>query len=206
MKATVITLENKPAGEIELADEVFAAPVRKDLLQRMITYQLAKRRAGTHKTKQRNEVSGTGAKLFRQKGTGRARRSDGKAPQFRGGGRAFGPKPRDHAIELPKKVRIRALRAALSAKQADGKLIILDEARTDTPKTKAIRQKLDALGWSNALIVAGPEVDGNLALATRNLPGIDLLPTQGANVYDILRCDVLVLTKDAVEGLEARLK
>lgn len=206
MKAKVITIDNKAAGEIELADTVFAAPVRKDILARMVNYQLAKRRAGTHKVKGRSEVAGTGAKIYRQKGTGRARHGDKKAPQFRGGGQVFGPHPRDHGHSLTKKVRAMALRCALSAKQADGKLVILDEAALESPKTKALKEKLAALGWSSALVVGGAEIDNNLSLAARNIVGIDVLPTQGANVYDILRRDMLVLTKSAVEGLEARLK
>lgn len=206
MKAKVITIDNKAAGEIELADTVFGAPVRKDILARMVNYQLAKRRAGTHKVKGRSEVAGTGAKIYRQKGTGRARHGDKKAPQFRGGGQVFGPHPRDHGHSLTKKVRAMALRCALSAKQADGKLVIIDEAALESPKTKALKEKLAALGWSNALVVGGAEIDNNLSLAARNIVGIDVLPTQGANVYDILRRDMLVLTKSAVEGLEARLK
>jgi len=206
MKAKVITLENKAAGEIDLAEEVFGAAVRKDIMSRMVNYQLAKRRAGTHKVKGRSEVTGSSAKIYRQKGTGRARQGNGKAPHFRGGGQAFGPHPRDHGHNLPKKVRALAMRSALSAKQADGKLIILDDATLESPKTKDLQDKLAGLGWANALVVAGGEVDGNMSLAVRNIPGVDLLPTQGANVYDILRRDLLVLTKSAVEGLEARLK
>ncbi|WP_259780400.1 50S ribosomal protein L4 [Aestuariispira ectoiniformans] len=206
MKAKVITLDNKAAGDIELADEVFGVPVRKDILARMVNYQLAKRRAGTHKVKNRSEVNATGAKMFRQKGTGRARHGDAKVSQFRGGGRAFGPVVRDHGHSLPKKVRQLALKSALSAKQADGKLIILDDAAVSSPKTAELLSKLTGLGLSNALIVSGNEVDGNFALASRNVVNVDVLPTQGANVYDILRRDTLVLTKAAVEGLEARLK
>lgn len=206
MKAKVITLDNKAAGDIELADEVFGVPVRKDILARMVNYQLAKRRAGTHKVKNRSEVNATGAKMYRQKGTGRARHGDAKVSQFRGGGRAFGPVVRDHGHKLPKKVRQLALKTALSAKQADGKLIILDDAAVSSPKTAELLNKLGGLGLSNALIVSGSEVDGNFALASRNVAHVDVLPTQGANVYDILRRDTLVLTKAAVEGLEARLK
>ena len=206
MKAKVITLENKAAGDIELADEVFGAPVRKDILARMVNYQLAKRRAGTHKVKNRSEINATGAKMFRQKGTGRARHSTAKVAQFRGGGRAFGPVVRDHGHQLPKKVRQLALKVALSAKQADGKLIIIDDATAKTPKTSDMAEKLSKLGLTNALIVSGAELDGNFALAARNVKNIDVLPTQGANVYDIMRRDTLVLTKAAVENLEARLK
>ena len=206
MKTKVITLDNKAAGEIDLAEDVFGKPVRKDLLSRMVNYQLAKRRAGTHKVKQRAEVIGTTAKVYKQKGTGRARHGSAKAPQFRGGGQVFGPHPRDHAHGLPKKVRALALKTALSAKQAEGKLIVLDDAVLASPKTKDLKDKLGALGWTSALVVGGAEIDGNLALASRNIPQFDVLPTQGANVYDILRRDVLALTKSAVEGLEARLK
>lgn len=206
MKTTILTLENKEAGELELSDDVFGVEVRKDILARMVNYQLAKRRAGTHKVKNRAEINGNGQKIYRQKGTGRARQGNGKAPQFRGGGRAFGPTPRDHGHDLPKKVRRLALKQALSSKAADGKLIVLDDAVSAERKTKAVAAQLTALGLANALIVGGSEVDQNFALAARNIPNIDVLPTQGANVYDILRRDTLVLTKAAVEGLEARLK
>ncbi len=206
MKSKVITLENKAAGEIDLADEVFGAPLRKDILARMVNYQLAKRRAGTADTKERSDIRGTTAKPFRQKGTGRARQGSRKAPQLRGGGVAFGPHPRDFAHKLNKKVRRMALRSALSAKQADGKLIILKDAALKSPKTKELSEKLAKLGWANALVVAGAEVDENFARAAANIPNLDILPTQGANVFDILRRDHLVLTTDAVEALEARLK
>ena len=206
MKSKVITLENKAAGEIDLADEVFGAPMRKDILARMVNYQLAKRRAGSANTKERSDIRGTTAKPFRQKGTGRARQGSRKAPQLRGGGTAFGPQPRDFAHKLTKKVRRMAMRTALSAKQADGKLVILKDAALKSPKTKELSAMLADLGWSNALVVAGAEVDANLAKAAANIPHIDVLPTQGANVYDILRRDQLVLTTDAVEALEARLK
>ena len=206
MKSKVITLENKAAGEIELAEEVFGAPMRKDILARMVNYQLAKRRSGTANTKERSEIRGTTAKPFRQKGTGRARQGSRKAPQLRGGGVAFGPQPRDFGHKLTKKVRRMALRTALSAKQADGKLVILKDEALKSPKTKELTEKLEKLGWANALIVAGAEVDVNFARAAANIPNLDILPTQGANVYDILRRDHLVLTTDAVEALEARLK
>lgn len=206
MKSKVITLENKAAGEIELADEVFGAPMRKDILARMVNYQLAKRRVGSANTKERSEIRGTTAKPFRQKGTGRARQGSRKAPQMRGGGTAFGPQPRDFSHKLTKKVRRLAMRTALSAKQADGKLVILKEAALKTPKTKDLSSMLASLGWGNALVVAGAEVDENFARAVANIPNIDVMPTQGANVYDILRRDQLVLTTDAVEALEARLK
>ncbi len=206
MKTKIITLDNKAAGEITLSEDVFGAPVRKDILARMVNWQLAKRRAGTHKVKGRSEISGTTAKQFRQKGTGRARRGSGKVSQFRSGGRAFGPTPRSHAHKLPKKVRKLAMRSALSSKQADGDLIILDAAVLKSPKTKDLVGKLEKLGLSNVLVVSGAEVDDNFALAARNVPNLDVLPSVGANVYDILRHQTLVLTKEAVETLEDRLK
>jgi large subunit ribosomal protein L4 len=206
MKSKVLTLDNKAAGDIELDDAVFATDVRKDILARMVNYQLAKRRAGTHLVKTRGMVSGTTRKPFRQKGTGRARQGSYRATQFRGGGTVFGPVVRDHGHSLPKKVRKLALRSALSAKQADGKLIILDEVKLADAKTKLLVEKLGKLGLSNALIVGGGKIDDNFAKAARNIAMIDVLPTQGANVYDILRRDTLVLTREAVEALEARLK
>ncbi len=206
MKCAVTTLDNKTAGEIDLAEEVFGLPLRRDILARAVNWQLAKRRAGTHKSKGRSEVSGSNAKRYRQKGTGRARVGAGKVSQFRGGGQAFGPVVRDHAHALNKKVRKLALKTALSAKLADGKLIVLDAAKAAQPKTADLAKKFAALGWSSVLVIDGPEVDGNFARAARNLPGIDVLPQQGANVHDILRRDTLVLTKGAVEALEARLK
>ncbi len=205
MKCQVTTLDNQPSGEIELSDSVFAAPVRKDILARVVNWQLAKRRAGTHDTKTRSEVKGSGAKIYRQKGTGRARHGARKAPIFVGGGIAHGPHPRSHAHDLPKKVRRLGLKSALSAKAAEGKLIVLDAATLDTPRTREAKKKLDALGVDNALVVAGSELDPNFSLAVRNIVGIDVLPQIGANVHDILRHDQLVLTKDAVEALEARL-
>ena len=206
MKADVINLDAKKAGNIDLSDDVFGLPARADLLHRMVRYQLAKRRAGTHKTKTIGEVSGTTKKPFRQKGTGSARQGTRRAPQMRGGGTVFGPVVRSHGHDLPKKVRRLALKTALSAKQADGKLVILDEAKMADPKTKTLAGKLGGLGWGSVLIIDGPEVDGNLAKAAKNLPQVDVLPQQGANVYDILRRDTLVLTKSAVEHLEGRLK
>ncbi len=206
MKVNVINLENKKAGDIELAEEVFGLAPRADLLQRMVTYQLAARRSGTHKTKGVAEVSGTGAKPFAQKGTGRARQGNKRAPHQRGGGVAHGPVLRSHAQDLPKKVRKLALKTALSTKAATGKLIIVDDLKSADAKTKVMAGKFAALGWSSALIIDAGEPDTNFALSTRNLPQIDVLPENGANVYDILRRDTLVLTKSAVESLEARLK
>ncbi len=205
MKTTIISLDNTAVGEIELAESVFGVPVRIDLLHRMVGYQLAKRRAGTHKTKTISEISGTTKKPFKQKGTGNARQGSLRSPQFRGGATIFGPVVRSHAHDLPKKVRKLALRVALSAKVADGKLVVLDQAVAATPKTRDLAPRLKALGWDSVLVIDGT-VDGNFALASRNMPYVDVLPQVGANVYDILRRDTLVLTKDAVEALEARLK
>ena len=206
MKCAVTTLDNKKSGDIDLDDAVFGLPVRADLLSRMVNWQLAKRRAGTHKTKIRSEITGSTRKLYRQKGTGRARIGAGDVSQYRGGGRAFGPVPRDHAHGLPKKVRKLALKTALSAKAADGKLVVLDGAKAGKAKTGDLAKKLSALGWSSALVIDGAAVDDGFARALRNIPGFDVLPQIGANVFDILRRDTLVLTKDAVQHLEARLK
>lgn len=206
MKTNVISLENKAVGEIELADEVFGVAVRTDLLHRMVSYQLSKRRAGTHKTKGISEISGTTKKPFAQKGGGRARQGSLRSPQFRGGATIFGPVVRSHAFDMPKKVRSLALKTALSAKAAEGKLIVLDQAKLSAPKTKELATRLKALGWGSVLVIDGPAVDDNFALASRNIPFVDVLPSVGANVYDILRRDTLVLTKDAVAALEARLK
>jgi large subunit ribosomal protein L4 len=206
MKLKVVNLENKDAGEIDLDEGIFGAPLRKDILARAVNYQLAKRRQGTHKTKTRGEINGSTARPWRQKGTGRARAGDRKAGHWRGGQTTFGPQPRDHSIDLPKKVRKLALKIALSAKHADGKLIVLDTASASEPKTKAIAAQLKALGFSSALIVDGTELDRNFELAARNIKGVDLLPQQGANVYDILRRDTLVLTRQAVEQLQERLR
>ena len=206
MKVNVINLDNKKAGDIELADEVFGLAPRADLLQRMVRYQLAARRVGTHKVKGVAEVSGTGQKPFKQKGTGRARQGQKRAPHQRGGGVAHGPVLRSHAQDLPKKVRKLALKTALSTKQAEGKLIVVDELKAKDVKTKVMAGKFKALGWASTLIVDSDEMEKNFALSARNLPMIDLLTSNGANVYDILRRDVLVLTKSAVESLEARLK
>ena len=206
MKASVITLDNAPAGEIELDEQVFGLPVRKDILARMVNWQLAKRRAGTHKTKGISDISGTTKKPYKQKGTGRARQGSLRSPQFRGGAVIFGPVVRSHAHDLPKKVRKLALKTALSAKAADGRLVVLDRAATDGHKTKALAGRLGKLGWGSVLVIDGPVLDENFRRAAANLIGVDLLPQQGANVYDILRRDTLVLTRDAVQHLEARLK
>jgi large subunit ribosomal protein L4 len=206
MKTTVRNLDNQEVGDIDLADEVFGLPVRGDILARVVNWQLAKRRAGTHKTKGISDISGTTAKPYKQKGTGRARQGSRRSPQFRGGAVIFGPVVRSHEFDLQKKVRKLGLKTALSAKQAEGKLVVIDAAKVDEPKTKALRARFDALGWSSVLIIDGVAVDGAFAKAARNLPLVDLLPERGANVYDILRRDTLVLTRDAVAQLEARLK
>jgi large subunit ribosomal protein L4 len=206
MKTNVISLDNQTVGEIELAEDVFGVPVRTDLLFRVVNWQLAKRQAGTHKTKGISEISGTTKKPFNQKGGGRARQGSLRSAQFRGGATIFGPVVRSHAHDLPKKVRKLALKIALSSKAADGKLFVLDSAATGSPKTRELAARLTSLGWNSVLVIDGPQVDGNFALASRNLPYVDVLPQLGANVYDILRRDTLVLTKDAVLALEARLK
>lgn len=205
MKVKVTDLNNKAVGEIELDDKIFGLPVRGDLLHRMIGYQLNKRRTGTHKTKGVSEISGTTRKPYKQKGTGRARQGSLRSPQFRGGARIFGPVVRSHATDLPKKVRKLALKTALSAKHAEGKLVVLDAATVAEAKTKVVAAQLKAMGLMSALIV-DKAVDENFARAVRNLPTVDILSQQGANVYDILRRDSLVLTRDAVADLEARLK
>ncbi len=205
MQAKVVNLAAEGVGELELSDAVFGVDVRSDILHRVVLWQLAKRRAGTHDVKNRGEIARTGAKLYKQKGTGRARHGSRRANIFKGGGRAFGPTPRGHATDLPKKVRALGLRCALSAKAKDGKLIVLDEARAAEAKTKVLAGQLAGLGIASALIVTGAEVDGNFGLAARNLPLVDVLPSQGANVYDILRRDTLVLTREAVRLLEERL-
>ena len=206
MKLTVRNLDNEEVGEIELADEIFGLPIRRDILARVVNWQLAKRRAGTHKTKGISEIRGTTKKPYKQKGTGRARQGSLRSPQFRGGGRIFGPVVRSHAFGLQKKVRRLGLKIALSAKQDEGKLVVIDTAHVGEAKTKVLRARLAALGWNSALIIDGSVVEENFARATRNLPRVDVLPQQGANVYDILRRDTLVLTREAVRHLEARLK
>ena len=206
MKLQVTTLENKKAGEIELDEGVFGLPARKDILARVVNWQLAKRRAGTHKVKGRGEVKGSTRKIFRQKGTGNARMGNVRTPIRRGGGVTFGPVVRDHAISLNKKVRKLGLKTALSAKAAEGKLVVLESAAVESGKTAALAKSLGELGWNSVLLIDGAEVNENFARAARNIPLVDVLPQQGANVYDILRRDTLVLTKDAVAALEARLK
>ena len=205
MKIAVTKLDGAGAGEIELNDAVFGIEdIRPDILQRCVVWQLAKRRAGTHKVQTRNENSRTGKKMYKQKGTGGARHGSRRAPQFVGGSRAFGPVVRSHEFDLPKKVRRLALRHALSSKAKSGDLIVLDSAALDAPKTAALMQSFAKLGLSNCLIIAGPEVDANFGLAARNLPQVDVLPNAGLNVYDVLRRQKLVLTRSAIEAIEAR--
>jgi large subunit ribosomal protein L4 len=206
IKSKVIDLGAKAAGDVDLDEAVFGLPVRKDILHRVVRWQLAKRRAGTHNTKTIAFVQGTSKKPFKQKGTGRARQGSLRSPQFRGGAVIFGPHPRDHGYDLPKKVRRLGLKTALSAKQAEGKLVVLKEAKLKEAKTGELAKQLDKLGWGSVLVIDGPEVDANFAQASANLPNVDVLPQQGANVYDILRRETLVLTTSAVEALEARLK
>lgn len=206
MKVQVQSLDQQTVGDLELADEVFALPARADILARAVTWQMAKRRQGTHKAKGRSEVVGSGRKLFRQKGTGNARMGNSRTPIRRGGGSAHSPVVRSHAHDLPKKVRRLALKTALSVKAANGQLVVLDEAKLEDAKTKALREAFQAFGWNSVLIIDGSELDEGFARAARNLPRVDVLPQQGANVRDILRRDTLVLTRDAVAALEARLK
>jgi large subunit ribosomal protein L4 len=206
MKVDVTTLEAKKAGTVDLSDDVFGLEPRKDILHRMVRYQLLKRQLGTRHVKDRSLVSGRRGKMYKQKGTGRARHGNKLAPQFRGGGKAFGPVPHSHAIDLPKKVRALALKHALSAKAKAKELIILDRAELDAPKTKTLKAQFATLGLGSALIVGGAELNENFSLAARNIPHIDVLPVQGLNVYDILRRDKLVLTKAALDAIAERFK
>lgn len=206
MKVDVTTLAAGKAGTVELSDTIFGLDPRADLLHRMVNYQLAKRRAGTHKIKTRGEIRGSTKKIYRQKGTGGARHGNRKVAQFRGGAKAFGPVMRDHATGLPKKVRALALKHALSAKAKDEALIVLEDAMLQEPRTGALKEAFGKLGLDNALIIDGAEVEDNFRLAARNIRNIDVLPVQGINVYDILRRGKLVLTRAAVDALEERLK
>ena len=205
MQIKVHNLEAKEVGTIELADSIFGLPSRTDILARVIDWQLAKRRAGTHKTKGIADIAGTTKKPFKQKGTGSARQGSLRSPQFRGGARIFGPVVRSHEYGLNKKIRKLGLKTALSVKQAEGKLIILDQLGADT-KTKALADRFAKMGWGSVLVIDGPEVSEGFRRAASNLKNVDVLPQQGANVYDIIRRDTLVLTRAAVEHLEARLK
>jgi large subunit ribosomal protein L4 len=204
MELQITSLDGKTSGSVTLKDEIFGLEVRQDILHRMVRYQQLKAMAGTHDVKNRSEGVRTGKKFVKQKGSGGARHGDRKAPQFRGGGRAFGPTPRSHAIDLPKKVRQLALKHALSAKAKAGEIAIVDTLATKEAKTAALRTQFGKLDWANALIIDGAEVDANFALAARNIPQIDVLPVQGINVVDILRRQKLVLTKAALDALEAR--
>jgi large subunit ribosomal protein L4 len=206
MELRITTLEGENTGSVSLSDAIFGLEPRKDIIQRCIVWQLAKRRAGTHKVKDRAEIARTTKKMYKQKGTGGARHGSQKANLFRGGGRSFGPVVRSHAIELPKKVRVLALKHALSAKARDGGILVIENEQLEAGKTKVLKGSLERLGVANALIVGGAEIDGGFYLASRNIPNIDVLPVQGINVYDILRRHTLVLTRAAVDALEARLK
>ncbi len=206
MKISVKTLDNGAAGELELSDALFGLPVRSDILHRVVNWQLAKRRAGTHKTKTVSEISGTGKKPFKQKGTGNARQGSLRSAQMRGGATAFGPVVRSHAYGLPKKVRALGLKTALSAKQAEGTLIVLEDFTAKEAKASVLQAKFTALGLTKPLFIGGAEIDQNFVLAARNLKHVDVLPAQGVNVYDILNHRELVLSKSAIEALEARFK
>ena len=206
MKLNVTTLEGKEAGSVELNETIFGLDPRSDLIQRCVNWQLAKRQSGNHKAKGRAEINRTGKKMYKQKGTGGARHGSARVPQFRGGGRAFGPVVRSHATDLPKKVRALALKHALSAKAKDGSLIVIENANLEAAKTTALIGHFSGLGLTNALIIDGAEVHVGFAQAARNIPNIDVLPIQGINVYDILRRQKLVLTKAALDALEARFK
>ena len=206
MELKVMSLDGNSAGSVDLPDAIFGLKPRTDLIQRYVIWQLAKRRAGTHDVKNRAEIHRTGKKMYRQKGTGGARHGSAKVNLFRGGGRSFGPTPRSHAIDLPKKVRALALRHALSAKAQDGGIIVLENASVEDGKTGALRKNFEKLGLTSALIIDGAQIDAGFAQAARNIPDIDVLPVQGINVYDILRSHTLVLTRAALEALEARFK
>jgi large subunit ribosomal protein L4 len=204
MKLDVVTLDGAAAGSIELDDAIFAVSPRADILQRVVKWQLAKRRAGTHDTQNRGEVSRSHSKFGRQKGSGGARHGSRNAPIFRGGGVAHGPHPRSYEHSLNKKVRALGMKMALSAKAAEGTLVVLDSATLDAPKTKALKERFAKLGLTNALVIGGQELDGNFKLAARAIPNVDVLPAAGLNVYDVLRRNTLVLTRDAVDAVAAR--
>ncbi len=206
MKLTIKTLEGADAGSVDLSDEIFGLEPRADILHRVVRWQLAKRRAGTHDVKNRAEIHRTGKKMYKQKGTGSARHSSARANLFRGGGRSFGPTPRSHEHDLPKKVRALGLKHALSTKVKAGSIVVLEKASADAAKTKSLKAQFEKLGFKSVLIIDGAEVDKNFALAARNIPLVDVLPVQGINVYDIMRRNTLVLTKAAVDALEARFK
>ncbi len=205
MKIDVTSLAAKKSGSVDLNQDIFGLEPRKDILHRMVRYQLAKRRAGTHFVQERGDVKKTTKRIGRQKGGGTARHGNGSVSQFRGGGKAHGPRVRDHAHKLPRKVRALALRHALSAKARSGEIIVIDDAKLKVAKTADLKKSLAKLGVDNGLVISGSEIDGNFAKAASNIPNLDVLPSQGANVYDILRRHKLVLTKQAVSDLEARL-
>jgi large subunit ribosomal protein L4 len=206
MELKVTTLDGAEAGSVDLSDAIFGLEARPDILHRCVTWQLAKRQRGTHAVKNRADITRTGKKMYRQKGTGSARHGSARVNLFRGGGRSFGPVVRSHAIDLPKKVRALALKHALSAKAKDGGIVVLDQASVTDGKTSALQQRFSNLGLTNALIIDGAAVEANFARAARNIPDIDVLPVQGINVYDILRRHTLVLTRAALTALEARFK
>jgi large subunit ribosomal protein L4 len=206
MKLDVTTLSGDKAGSVDLSDAIFGLEPRADLIHRVVRYQLAKRQAGTHQTLLRGEINRTKKKLYKQKGTGGARHGAASAPQFRGGGRAFGPVVRSHAHDLQKKVRALGLKHALSAKAKDAAIIVVDDVKLSEPKTKALKGHFEKLGLANALVIGGVEIDKNFGLAARSIANIDVLPVQGINVYDIMRREKLVLTKAAIDALEARFK
>ena len=205
MKINVIDISSKASGTTNLSDAVFGLEPRKDILHRTVVYQLAKKRAGTHKVKNRAEITATTKKMYKQKGTGSARHGSKKVPQFRGGGRAFGPHPRDHSIKLTKKFRKLALKHALSSKLKDGNIVILSEAKLSKPKTSLLVKNLQKLAVDSALFIDAKEFDKNFELATMNIPNIDILPVQGINVYDMLKRDKLFITKAALKEIEGRL-
>jgi len=204
MELKLTTLDGEESGSVTLSDAIFGLTPRVDIIQRCVVWQLSKRQRGTHDVKNRAEINRTGKKMYKQKGTGSARHGPAKVNLFRGGGRSFGPTPRSHAIDLPKKIRALALRHALSAKAQDGGIVVLDKASLTDGKTKVLASNLSKLGLASALIIDGAEVDAKFKLAARNIPNIDVLPVAGINVYDILRRPKLVLTKAALEALEAR--
>ena len=206
MDLKITTLAGADAGKVKLSEEIFGLDPREDILARVVRWQLAKKQQGTHKAKGRAEINRTGAKMYKQKGTGRARHHSARAPQFRGGGKAHGPVVRSHEHELPKKVRALGLKHALSAKAKASSIIVVDELKLTEAKTKVLAANFTKLGVTNALLIGGAEVDANFKLAAANIPNIDVLPIQGINVYDILRRGTLVLSKAAVEALEERFK
>ena len=206
MDIEVTTLAGKKSGKVSVSDAIFGLEPREDIIARMVRYQRAKARQGTHQTKGRSDVDRTGARMYRQKGTGGARHHSQAAPQFRGGGKAHGPQSRDHSHDLTKKFRSLALRHALSAKAKEGSLVVLDDLAAKDPKTAALRANMGKLGIDNALMIGGSELDANFKLAAQNIPNIDVLPVQGINVYDIIRRNTLVLSKAAVDALEERFK